>query len=58
MAVEARQSGTGMRRTEAARIVLIGGTIACFVGAGLLLWSRSGDVVFSNLVLNALAWCF
>ncbi len=58
MAGEARRSGSRMRRMEAARLALVGGAVACFVGAGILLWSRSGDVVFSNLVLNALAWCF
>ena len=41
-----------------ARVALVGGGIACLVGAGLLLWTYRGDAVFSDLVLTALAWCF
>ena len=38
--------------------ILVLATVACLVGAGLLLWARSGDAIFSDLVLTALAWCF
>jgi hypothetical protein len=38
--------------------VLALAAVACLVGAGLLLWARSGDAIFSDLVLSALAWCF
>lgn len=29
-----------------------------FLAAGLLLWWRHGDAVFSEYVLSAFAWCF
>ena len=38
--------------------VLVLASVACLVGAGLLLWARQGDAVFSDVVLAALAWCF
>jgi hypothetical protein len=37
---------------------LIAGGVACMVAAGLLLWSRHGPVLFNDLVVSALAWCF
>jgi hypothetical protein len=53
-----QHSVSGERRWEAMRLGAIIAAIACLVGAGLLLWSRNGDAVFSDLVLNAVAWCF
>jgi hypothetical protein len=38
--------------------VLLAAALGCAVAAGLLLWSRQGDAVFSDLVLTALSWCF
>jgi hypothetical protein len=38
--------------------LLVAGAVGCAVAAGLLLWSRQGDAVFSDMVLAALAWCF
>lgn len=38
--------------------VLIAGAVLCVVAAGLLLWSSHGPVVFNELVVSALAWCF
>jgi hypothetical protein len=38
--------------------VLVGGAVLCAAAAGLLLWSRQGEAVFSDMVLTALAWCF
>ncbi|MET0742135.1 MAG: hypothetical protein ABWY78_02075 [Microvirga sp.] len=38
--------------------VLVAGAVACVVAAGLLLWSIHGPVVFNDLVVSALAWCF
>jgi hypothetical protein len=43
---------------RAAGRLLAAATVACLVGAGLLLWARSGEAIFSDLVLSALAWCF
>jgi hypothetical protein len=37
---------------------LVGGAVVCLTAAGLLLWSRTGEAVFSDMVLAALAWCF
>lgn len=38
--------------------LLIAGAVACVVAAGLVLWSIHGPVVFNELVVSALAWCF
>ncbi len=37
---------------------LAAAAVGCLVVAGLLLWSRQGEAVFSDTVLAALAWCF
>ena len=37
---------------------LLAGAVAALVVAGLLLWWRQGDAVFSQYLLGALAWCF
>jgi hypothetical protein len=42
----------------ALRSCLLVASVACLVGAGLLLWSQQGDAVFNDVVLAALAWCF
>jgi hypothetical protein len=39
-------------------LILSAAAALCLVGAGLLLWWRYGDAVFSDTVLAALAWCF
>lgn len=41
-----------------AGMVLIAGAILCLVASGGLLWWRYGGVVFNDMVLAALAWCF
>ncbi|MDF2813126.1 MAG: hypothetical protein K0S56_4157 [Microvirga sp.] len=48
------------RTTREAWLVrlLIGGAVACLIGAGGLLWWRQGGAVFNDMVLAALAWCF
>jgi hypothetical protein len=38
--------------------VLVFGSLASVVVAGLLLWDRSGDAVFADMVSAAIAWCF
>jgi len=48
---EAAQAGWAGR-------LLIAGAVACVVATGLLLWSIHGPVVFNELVVSALAWCF
>jgi hypothetical protein len=58
MPADVEPSTRELRRTEAVRLALAGAAVLCVVGAGLVLWSRSGDAVFSSLVLSALAWCF
>ena len=45
-------------RPNRAALILTGAAALFLVGAGLLLWSRHGDAVFSDTVLAALAWCF
>jgi hypothetical protein len=45
-------------RNGRAGFVLVVASVVFLVVAGLLLWKRSGDAVFSDLVLAALAWCF
>ncbi|WP_153245859.1 hypothetical protein [Microvirga brassicacearum] len=48
------------RTTSEAWLVrlLIGGAVACLIGAGGILWWRQGGAVFNDMVLAALAWCF
>ncbi len=38
--------------------VLVVASLASLVVAGLLLWGRSGDAVFADMVSAAIAWCF
>ncbi|MGO4704904.1 hypothetical protein AB4072_03875 [Microvirga sp. 2MCAF38] len=38
--------------------VLIAAGVLCLVATGALLWARYGGVVFNDMVLSALAWCF
>lgn len=47
-----RTSGTSLALRLAA------GAATCLAGAGLLLWLRYGEAVFSQYLLGALAWCF
>ncbi len=37
---------------------LLGGTAVCFVGAGLLLWVREGERLFTDGLIAAIARCF
>jgi hypothetical protein len=37
---------------------LLAGTAACFVGAGLLLWVREGERLFTDGLIAAIARCF
>lgn len=37
---------------------LLAGTAACFVGAGLLLWVREGEKLFTDGLIAAIARCF
>ena len=48
------EDGRGRRLAFA----LGGGTFLCLAAAGLLLWSRQGSAVFTDVVLAAIAWCF
>jgi hypothetical protein len=57
MDIEAERS-VGTTHPSLASRVLIVAALGCIVAAGLLLWSRQGDAVFSDMVLTALAWCF
>jgi hypothetical protein len=57
MDIEAERS-LGTTHPSLASRVLIVAALGCIVAAGLLLWSRQGDAVFSDMVLTALAWCF
>jgi hypothetical protein len=45
-------------RSHRTALILSAAAVLCLVGAGLLLWWRHGDAVFSDTVLAALAWCF
>jgi hypothetical protein len=59
MSVLAEQSGLNpVRRSNRVAVAVIAAAVSCLVGAGLLLWSRHGDAIFSDTVLAALAWCF
>ncbi|MCX7325642.1 MAG: hypothetical protein NTZ14_14685 [Hyphomicrobiales bacterium] len=44
-------------QTTSARWLLVG-TAACFVGAGLLLWVREGERLFTDGLIAAIARCF
>ena len=57
MNAEAERSGSEPSPSRLGR-ALIGAAVACVVAAGILLWSRHGDAVFSDMVLTAVAWCF
>jgi hypothetical protein len=48
----------GEPRLGAAGRVLLALSVASVVAAGLLLWNRQGQAVFSDMVLAAFAWCF
>ncbi len=37
---------------------LLAGTASCFVGAGLLLWVREGERLFTDGVIAAIMRCF
>lgn len=37
---------------------LLAGTAACFVGAGLLLWAREGERLFTDGLIAAIMRCF
>ena len=37
---------------------LLAGTAACLVGAGLLLWLREGERLFTDGLIAAIARCF
>jgi hypothetical protein len=58
MNLDADRSEAMPSGTRGAGLLLAAAAVACLVGAGLLLWARSGDAIFSDLVLSALAWCF
>ena len=53
-----QQSLAPERRTSRAALLVAAVAALCLVGAGLLMWARHGDAVFSDTVLAALAWCF
>src|SRR3954452_22303792 len=57
MNAKAERSGSEPSPSPLGR-ALIGAAVGCVVAAGILLWSRHGDAVFSDMVLTALAWCF
>jgi hypothetical protein len=44
-------------QNTSARWLLVG-TAACFVGAGLLLWAREGERLFTDGLIAAIARCF
>ena len=37
---------------------LLAGTAGCLVGAGLLLWAREGERLFTDGLIAAIARCF
>ncbi len=39
-------------------VALVAGAVLCLVTAGGLLWWHYGGVVFNDMVVAALAWCF
>jgi hypothetical protein len=55
MSIGTEQFSTRERR---AGVALIAGAVLCLTAAGGLLWWRYGEVVFNDMVLAALAWCF
>lgn len=56
--VEAWPAGPVAPRSWSAGRWLIGLAAAGLLAAGLALWSRHGDAVFTDVILAALAWCF
>jgi len=46
------------RQERRAGFTLIAAAVLCLVASGGLLWWRYGGVVFNDMVLAALAWCF
>ncbi len=46
------------RRSARPALIVTAAAALCLVGAGLVLWSRHGALVFNDTVLAALAWCF
>ncbi len=57
LAAERPAEAEGLRPSRFGPVLLVA-SVACLVGAGLLLWSQQGDAVFNDVVLAALAWCF
>jgi hypothetical protein len=55
MTVGTEQSRKSDHRTG---LTLIAGGVLCLVASGGLLWWRYGGVVFNDMVVAALAWCF
>jgi hypothetical protein len=59
MSLTAERHGSAVPdRSRVALWVLGGANGGLFLAAGLLLWWRRGDAVFSEYVLSAFAWCF
>jgi hypothetical protein len=58
MDVVAEQGLGPARRSSRPALLVVAAAVLCLVGAGLLLWARHGETVFSDTVLAALAWCF
>jgi hypothetical protein len=50
--------GEGSARSLPIGRALLVAAALCLVAAGALLWWRNGAMVFSDMVLGALAWCF
>jgi hypothetical protein len=55
MSVESEHSSKQDRRLGAA---LVAAAVLCLIASGGLMWWRYGGVVFNDLVLATLAWCF
>jgi hypothetical protein len=48
-------AGAGRRGLH---VALWAGVAASLTGAGLFLWAAQGEIVFTDVVSSALAWCF
>ncbi len=55
MSASIEQTGRQERRVG---IALVAGAVLCLAASGGLLWWRYGGVVFNDMVLSTLAWCF
>ncbi len=55
MSIETDQTGRTERRVS---LALVSAAVLCLVASGGLLWWRYGGIVFNDMVVSVLAWCF